>query len=307
MQPFARMASTDRAWCERWLEAELGDAARAPPPPATAGGRRLGPRPTGPARHQAAMRTRRRRRPATAVDVPVVLPAADARDALRRAMKAAPRGRARRQGRTGGPRRALLRRRRRVPERSERSERSEPERTANRDCGGNLRARAFLGSVAYPLADAFARKCAERCAECAGAGNSATATYGQSVAGSRACAATRVASFLRASAESADVLGGFGRETFADQIAALETCADRCTDALVDAAFGAYAASCASYERDAHLASFATGRRRTTKARRLSQTRGGRGRLGFSAPPAETLAERTRVSDARSGTRTRFA
>ena len=27
---------------------------------------------------------------------------------------------------------------------------------------------AFLGSVAYPLADAFARKCAERCAECAG-------------------------------------------------------------------------------------------------------------------------------------------
>ena len=112
----------------------------------------------------------------------------------------------------------------------------------------------------------------------------------------------------RASAESADVLGGFGRETFADQIAALETCADRCTDALVDAAFGAYAASCASYERDAHLASFANREASDDEARRLSQTRGGGGGSALFGAPAETRSRSaSRVSDARSGTRTRFA
>ena len=265
-----------------------------------AGGRRLGPRPTRARARQRGGRCGRvgggGRRPARGRPRRAPRGGRRVRRAAprHRARARAPRGRARRQGRTRGPRRALLRRRRRVrPERSERSERSERKRTANRDCGGNLRARGVPRLGGVPARGRVrARKCAERCAECAGAGNSATATYGQSVAGSRACAATRVASFLRASAESADVLGGFGRETFADQIAALETCADRCTDALVDAAFGAYAASCASYERDAHLASFANREASDDEARRLSQTRGGGGGSALFGAPAETLAER---------------
>ena len=294
---FARMASTDRAWCERWLEAELGDAARALAAacdaPADAGwvpvplGLGLGNEAGDADASAAAVGD-------PPVDVPVALPAADAAcDALRRATaralalpadaRVARDGLGDLVGRFYGDDDAY------APNAPNAPNGKEP-RTA---IVVEISAReAFLGSVAYPLADAFARKCAERCAECAGAGNAATATYGQSVAGSRACAATRVASFLRASAESADVLGGFGRETFADQIAALETCADRCTDALVDAAFGAYAASCASYERDAHLASFANREASDDEARRLSQTRGGGGGSALFGAPAETLAER---------------
>ena len=71
-------------------------------------------------------------------------------------------------------------------------------------------------------------------------------------------AATRVALFLKETAESAEVVAGFSVEknVFFEQISTLERHADRLTDVLVDAAFGAYAAKCAHYEHGAHLLTF---------------------------------------------------
>jgi len=296
---FARMASTDRAWCERWLEAELGDAARALAAvcdaPADAGwvpvpvGLGLGDEAGDADASAAAVGDPR------VDDVPVALPAADAAcEALRRATARAlalpADARVARDGLGDLVGRFYGETRDDAPNAPNAPNGKEP---SSAEISAEISAReAFLGSVAYPLADAFARKCAERCAEYAGAGNAAgNATYGQSVAGRSACAATRVASFLRASAESAEALAGFGPSlTFADQIAALETCADRCTDALVDAAFGAYAVSCAPYERDAHLASFANVPEASDDEARRSRRGGGdeKGSALFGAP-AETL------------------
>ena len=294
----ARLASTDRAWCERWFEAELGDAARALAAtcdaPGDAGwvpaglGTGLGDEEGESDGESESSATESSAFFRDGPDVLVALPAADAAcDALRRltarALALPADARVARDGL------------------GDLVGRFAGEAHSASASGSAVSARdAFLASTAFPLADAFARRCDARAdaddafgALAVGDGVAGMARVGHCVS-----AATRASTFLRAFSESAEVLAGFGADAFADQIAALERCADRWTDALVDAAFGAYANACAPYERGAHLLAFAE---EASELEASSDVGGGGGVGAFTAAgsalfgsPAETLRVRLR-------------
>ena len=294
----ARLASTDRAWCERWFEAELGDAARALAAtcdaPGDAGwvpaglGTGLGDEEGESDGESESSATESSAFFRDGPDVLVALPAADAAcDALRRltarALALPADARVARDGL------------------GDLVGRFAGEAHSASASGSAASARdAFLASTAFPLADAFARRCDARAdaddafgALAVGDGVAGMARVGHCVS-----AATRASTFLRAFSESAEVLAGFGADAFADQIAALERCADRWTDALVDAAFGAYANACAPYERGAHLLAFAE---EASELEASSDVGGGGGVGAFTAAgsalfgsPAETLRVRLR-------------
>ena len=270
----AQMASTDRVWCERWFKAELGDAARALAEtcdkPGDAGWVPVGVGGIAAPgsweecdsefrvhfRSSADVSTLRRD------SVPVALPAADAAcDALRRATARAlaiPKdARVARDG-LGD----LVSRFYGVPERnvSENENVTAENAKENADSYVVSAREAFLKSVAFPLAEAFALRCSDRADLDDAFGSLAVGdgTQGMAKMGRCVFAATRVALFLKETAESPEVFAGFGEEenVFFEQISTLERVADRLTDTLVDAAFGAYAAKCAHYEHGAHLLTF---------------------------------------------------
>ena len=281
----ARLASTDRGWCERWFRAELGDAARALAStcdaPGDAGwvpvGLELGlgdeeGEPAGPNPNAESSASGD-----GVFDVPVALPAADAAcDALRRATaRALALPADARVARDGIGDLVGRFRGETAPTVSDGGETS-TQTVAARG--------AFLASVAYPLADAFARRVDARADADDAFGSLAVGdgVAGMVKVGRCVSAATRVSAFLRARAESAEVLAGFlGADAFADQIAALDACADRWTDALVDAAFGAYAVRCAPYEHGAHLLTFGD-----------DASGDGKGGSALFGAPAETLRDR---------------
>ena len=271
----AKMASTDRVWCERWFKAELGDAARALAETCDKpGDARWVPAGVGAIaapgsweegdsefrvhfRSSADVSTLR-------PDVPVALPAADAAcDALCRATARAlaiPKdARVARDG-LGD----LVSRFYGVPERnvnvSENENVTAENANQNADSYVVSAREAFLKSVAFPLAEAFALRCSDRADLDDAFGSLAVGDGTQGMAKMGVCvfAATRVALFLKETAESPEVFAGFGEEenVFFEQISTLERVADRLTDTLVDAAFGAYAAKCAHYEHGAHLLTF---------------------------------------------------
>ena len=256
----ARLASTDRVWCERWFTAELGDAARALAEtcdapgdagwvPAGIGGDAESPRYDAENDSETAFETLR-------PDVPVALPAADAAcDALRRATARAlaipADARVARDGLGDLVGRFYGVSQKKTENVSEDASVSENVVSARE---------AFLASVAFPLAEAFARRCATRADADDAFGSLAVGDGVQGMVKIGRCvsAATRVALFLKETAESAEVVAGFSVEknVFFEQISTLERHADRLTDVLVDAAFGAYAAKCAHYEHGAHLLTF---------------------------------------------------
>ena len=271
----AKMASTDRVWCERWFKAELGDAARALAEtcdkPGDAGWVPAGvgaiAAPGSWEEGDSEFRVHFRSSADVSTlrpDVPVALPAADAAcDALCRATARAlaiPKdARVARDG-LGD----LVSRFYGVPERnvnvSENENVTAENAKENADSYVVSAREAFLKSVAFPLAEAFALRCSDRADLDDAFGSLAVGDGTQGMAKMGVCvfAATRVALFLKETAESPEVFAGFGEEenVFFEQISTLERVADRLTDTLVDAAFGAYAAKCAHYEHGAHLLTF---------------------------------------------------
>jgi len=271
----AKMASTDRVWCERWFKAELGDAARALAEtcdkPGDAGWVPAGvgaiAAPGSWEEGDSEFRVHFRSSADVSTlrpDVPVALPAADAAcDALCRATARAlaiPKdARVARDG-LGD----LVSRFYGVPERnvnvSENENVTAENANQNADSYVVSAREAFLKSVAFPLAEAFALRCSDRADLDDAFGSLAVGDGTQGMAKMGVCvfAATRVALFLKETAESPEVFAGFGEEenVFFEQISTLERVADRLTDTLVDAAFGAYAAKCAHYEHGAHLLTF---------------------------------------------------
>jgi hypothetical protein len=270
----AKMASTDRVWCERWFKAELGDAARALAetcdkpgdagwvPVGVGGIAAPGSWEEGDSEFRVHFRSSADVSTLRRDSVPVALPAADAAcDALRRATARAlaiPKdARVARDG-LGD----LVSRFYGVPERNvSENENVSAENAENAIHSYVVSAReAFLKSVAFPLAEAFALRCSDRADLDDAFGSLAVGdgTQGMAKMGRCVFAATRVALFLKETAESPEVFAGFGEEenVFLTQISTLERVADRLTDTLVDAAFGAYAAKCAHYEHGAHLLTF---------------------------------------------------